>query len=153
MSFLYTNFSMWQRRLFVLLSCIALGTLVHGNYFHLFLKRQNCEECLSKAQCCSKWGFCGSGEEHCGPGCQAGPCTGHEHGKHHHDKSIITETIFRCAFPSLSDELLTRRLQGLRETGWSPANTEEAAVFLSHVSHETDGLRTYVEYCQQTGCK
>ncbi|KAJ1967528.1 hypothetical protein IWQ62_001802 [Dispira parvispora] len=26
--------------------------------------------------CCSGFGFCGSTEAHCGPGCQNGPCTG-----------------------------------------------------------------------------
>ncbi|CAF1512296.1 unnamed protein product, partial [Rotaria sp. Silwood1] len=24
----------------------------------------------------SKWGYCGTGPDYCGAGCQAGPCTG-----------------------------------------------------------------------------
>jgi len=31
--------------------------------------------CASFLECVSKWGFCGTGSEYCGDGCQAGPCT------------------------------------------------------------------------------
>jgi len=33
---------------------------------------QNCG-CASD-QCCSKYGYCGTGEDYCGAGCQSGPC-------------------------------------------------------------------------------
>ena len=36
---------------------------------------------------------------------------------------------------------------------WKPENAIEAAIFLAHVAHETDGLRTLVEYCSKDGSK
>ncbi|KAL6582302.1 hypothetical protein OROMI_006316 [Orobanche minor] len=34
---------------------------------------QNCG-CASEL-CCSQWGYCGTGNDYCGPGCQSGRCT------------------------------------------------------------------------------
>lgn len=33
---------------------------------------QNCG--CTADQCCSKWGFCGTGKDYCGTGCRSGPC-------------------------------------------------------------------------------
>jgi hypothetical protein len=30
--------------------------------------------CPNAGDCCSKWGFCGTTADHCGAGCQGGPC-------------------------------------------------------------------------------
>ena len=65
---------------------------------------------------------------------------------------IITKATFRCVFSELNETLLDQRFRGLKETKWTPVNKIEAAIFLAHVSHETDGLRTLVEYCQATNC-
>ncbi|KAL6292581.1 hypothetical protein ACE6H2_000723 [Prunus campanulata] len=35
---------------------------------------QNCG--CAPELCCSQYGYCGSSEDYCGPGCQQGPCTG-----------------------------------------------------------------------------
>jgi len=63
----------------------------------------------------------------------------------------INEDRFRCVFKDLDDGTRRQRFDGLRQSGWKPQNADEAAVFLAHVSHETDGLRTTTEYCAP-GC-
>ncbi|KAF7002366.1 hypothetical protein CFC21_017865 [Triticum aestivum] len=34
---------------------------------------QNCN--CPAGMCCSQWGYCGTGPDYCGAGCQSGPCT------------------------------------------------------------------------------
>lgn len=80
--------------------------------------------------------------------CQFGPCMNNSDGTY-----TITKTIFQCAFPLLNVTMLDARFQALRKSEWSSINKDDAAVFLSHVSHETNGLLTYIEYCQKTNCK
>ncbi|UJR06871.1 hypothetical protein I4U23_011160 [Adineta vaga] len=64
---------------------------------------------------------------------------------------IINEQTFACAFNTIDAGMRASRFNGLRESGWTPANKDEAAVFLAHVFHETDGLKTMREYCAP-GC-
>ena len=59
----------------------------------------------------------------------------------------INEERFRCVFEGLDDGTRRQRFDGLRQSGWNPKNVDEAAVFLAHVYHETDGLKTTTEYC------
>jgi hypothetical protein len=80
--------------------------------------------------------------------CHFGPCMINSNGTY-----IITKAIFQCAFPLLNVTMLDARFQALKKSEWSPINKDDAAVFLSHVSHETNGLLTYIEYCQKTNCK
>ncbi|UJR08619.1 hypothetical protein I4U23_012878 [Adineta vaga] len=122
------------------------------------LKRLTREICFCPPnECCSKWGYCGKTDEYCGINCQSGPCKNAtrkvqvKKNKEKQPDSNITVEIFACAFPKLDSGLRARRFQGLLEAmelmKWKPANGNEAAVFLSHVSHETDGLITLEEYC------
>jgi chitinase len=143
---------MSQRCLFVVLFLIAVTVIGNSKQFHVLQKRDNCASCTASAPCCSQYGFCGSTADYCGVGCQSGPCTGSSSEDDDNDNGtgIITKAIFRCAFPLLNASLLHRRFGGLKKTGWSPANIVAGAVFLAHVSHETDGLRTLVEYCAAT---
>ena len=99
--------------------------------------------CSDPNMCRSKWGHCGTGDEYCGDGCMGGPCSDSGSG----NSSIITEENFACVFNTIDDETRANRLNGLRNSGWKPMNTEEAVVFLSHVFHESDGLKTITEYC------
>lgn len=101
--------------------------------------------CSDVSMCKSKWGYCGHVDAYCGEGCQSGPCTNSSHNSDGGD--IINPTNFQCAFDTLNDETRAQRLDGLRQSGWKPQNTDEAAVFLAHVYHETDGLKTLIEYC------
>ena len=93
--------------------------------------------------CLSQWGYCGTTTEYCGEGCRGGPCTGP--GPSGGD--IINDQNFACAFNNLDGATRGQRLDGLRRSGYRPGNADEAAVFLAHVFHETDGLRTLTEYC------
>ena len=106
-------------------------------------------------ECCSKWGYCGTSDEYCGKGCQSGPCKRSSSGK---AKTFeITSEAFTCVFPSIDVDLRLQRFKGLIEAmdqmKWKPANDLEAAIFLSHVSHETDGLKTLIEYCAKQGSR
>lgn len=60
---------------------------------------------------------------------------------------IITDQNFACAFNTTNAATRKNRLDGLRKSGWAPFNKDEAAVFLAHVFHETDGLKVIREYC------
>ncbi|CAF0845390.1 unnamed protein product [Adineta steineri] len=136
-------------------------------------------ECPDTNMCKSKWGFCGYTEDYCGAGCKSGPCeqggksdgsettasqssgsvssasqsgvSGSSASQSGVSGSIINETNFQCAFNTLVSEIRTERFNGLKQSGWHAKNADEAAVFLAHVYHETDGLKTLVEYCAP-GC-
>lgn len=113
--------------------------------------------CPEANMCMSKWGYCGIGETYCGDGCTSGPCwSGNNGGNGNNgggsndnsgDGSIITEQNFACVFNTLDAGTRSSRLAGLRNSGWKPSNKDEAAVFLAHVFHESDGLKTIREYC------
>jgi len=146
-----------------LLLFIAIGLIhmIQGNateqeeaVLHHVERRQGCPD---GSMCRSQWGYCGTGGDYCGGGCTAGPCWsgggnpgggGHSGGG---DSSIINEQNFGCAFNTIDAGTRSNRFHGLRNSGWNPANKEEAAVFLAHVFHETDGLKVIREYCAP-GC-
>ena len=60
-------------------------------------------------------------------------------------------------FPHIDVDLRAQSFQGFQQAmelmKWKPINSTEAAIFLAHVSHETDGLKTLVEYCANQGSK
>lgn len=107
--------------------------------------------CADPNHCLSQWGYCGTGADYCGTGCQAGPCSSGGGQTGGGDNSIITEQNFACVFNTLDAGTRLSRFNGLKSSGWAPSNKDEAAVFLAHVFHETDGLKTIREYCAP-GC-
>ncbi len=115
--------------------------------------QSNCN--CSPYNCCSKWGYCGLTNGYCGEGCQSGPCK--TRFTRSHSNFTITSELFQCVFPTIDTNLRTRRLQGLseamREMKWQPINTVEAAIFLTHISYETDGLKTLSESCVEQKSK
>jgi hypothetical protein len=113
-------------------------------------KRQ--EACPDADMCKSQWGYCGTSSDFCGEGCTAGPCWNAVTEKpddsgEKGDENIINYENFACVFNTIDDEMRTNRFDGLKKSGWNPVNTDEAAVFLAHVFHETDGFKTDREYC------
>ncbi|KAG2721880.1 hypothetical protein I3843_02G086600 [Carya illinoinensis] len=52
----------------LVLVVILAGVLLPGN-----VKGQNCG-CQAN-ECCSQYGYCGTSNDYCGPGCKEGPCT------------------------------------------------------------------------------
>uniref|UniRef100_A0A6N2KBZ1 Chitin-binding type-1 domain-containing protein n=1 Tax=Salix viminalis TaxID=40686 RepID=A0A6N2KBZ1_SALVM len=51
---------------------VLLGVLIAGAV-PSYVVAQNCG--CAAAECCSRWGYCGTGDDYCGTGCQGGPCT------------------------------------------------------------------------------
>jgi chitinase len=141
--------------LFVICLC-AIFHEIKGGEHRGNLKRRIRSNCAcSKNECCSKYGYCGKKDAYCGKGCQSGPC------KSPPDTTYgnfnVTSEVFACIFPDIDADLRAHRYNGLTEAmdlmKWKPVNSTEAAVFLSHVSHETDGLKTLVEYCAKQNGK
>jgi hypothetical protein len=135
---------------------IFIGILLgktHANLSDQLLKlfkrliQSNCN--CSSYYCCSKWGYCGLTDGYCGEGCQSGPCKNRP--AKTHNSVTMTPEIFQCIFPDIDTNVRTRRFQGLTkamiEMKWKPANTVEEAIFLAHISYETDGLKTLAEDC------
>ena len=112
----------------------------HSKLNRLINRRATCPDAK---MCLSKWGYCGYTDDYCGVNCVSGPCksSGGTSG------DIINETNFQCVFNTIDSATRKQRLTGLQISGYKPKNADEAAVFLSHVFHETDGLKTLVEYC------
>ena len=139
-----TNESM---HIYFLLFCMVAGSIhiVGGMSSNREeMKRHHVERrqaCPDPNMCRSKWGYCGTGDDYCGDGCVAGPC------KNSTNSSIVTDGNFACVFNTIDDQTRANRLNGFRNCGWAPSNNDEAAVFLAHVFHETDGLKTLREYC------
>ena len=132
------------------LNAIRGNDVKEGHQAHHVERRQACAD---SSMCRSKWGYCGTGGSYCGDGCTAGPCWNGNGGgsgnggNNGGDGSIINDQAFGCAFNTIDAGTRAKRLTGLRNSGWKPANKDEAAVFLAHVFHETDGLKTIREYC------
>ena len=142
----------------ILIDQCASKNVFHRNETELkIIQRRNV--CPASAACLSKWGYCGSGEAYCGDGCLSGPCWnnqgqtgsgsigGSNNGGQNDNGQIINEANFACVFNTIDAGTRSSRLTGLRNSGWIPSNKDEAAVFLAHVFHETDGLKTIREYC------
>ena len=134
--------------------------IMHSTYFTLVLlgtvfsawsnplnREKRAQPCEDPTMCRSQWGYCGTDIEYCGKDCQAGPCLATNTEPTNAHSNIINEDNFACVFNTLDNETRSERFNGLVESGWQPANEEEAAVFLAHVFHETDGLQTIREYC------
>lgn len=110
---------------------------------------QNCG-CAS-GLCCSKFGYCGTGNAYCGDGCQAGPCysSGGSSGSVS-VADVVTQAFFdgiinqaagncegkhfytRAAFLSALNSY-----PGFGKDGSADQSKREIAAFFAHVTHET----------------
>lgn len=76
--------------LIVLLACILVGAALPE-----LVSGQSCG--CATDMCCSQYGYCGTGDDYCGTGCQAGPCTAAPTGPTPTDVSIsdiVTDAFF-----------------------------------------------------------
>jgi hypothetical protein len=119
--------------------------------------------CPDKNNCCSQFGFCGTGAPYCGNGCQAGPCTG---GTPPSPPSgggglgdILTRNLYEQLFPGhLSfysyDKLIeaSKLFPQFGTTGDSTTRKREIAAFAAHVTQETSGLKVIVEQTNDPYC-
>ncbi|CAF1591733.1 unnamed protein product, partial [Adineta steineri] len=103
-----------------------------------------CSPTCAPGLCCSKWGYCGSTSEYCNNKPEVGA-----------NDTSLTRKRFDCIFDQLDSGARDKRWQGLQEAlsmvQFQAQNRDELIMFLAHVSHETDGLKTYEEYCGQSG--
>ncbi|KAI7733170.1 hypothetical protein M8C21_012714 [Ambrosia artemisiifolia] len=98
--------------------------------------------------CCSQYGFCGTGAEYCGTGCQQGPCTTSTNNVD--VGSIVTDAFFNGIVNQASGDCAGRGfytratfLEALRNygqfgrTGSEDDSKREIAAFFAHATHET----------------
>ncbi|WVZ74693.1 hypothetical protein U9M48_022848 [Paspalum notatum var. saurae] len=108
---------------------------------------QNCG-CASD-QCCSKYGYCGTGSDYCGTGCQSGPCTAPAT-NNVSVASIVTPAFFDALTAQAADSCEAKgfytRDAFLAAAGYYPAfgrtgtvddSKRELAAFFGNANHET----------------
>jgi len=113
--------------------------------------------CADSNNCCSQYGYCGTGEPYCGNGCRAGPCTPPSGSGGLGD--ILTTNLYEQLFPGhLSfysyDKLIeaSKLFPQFGTTGDSNTRKREIAAFAAHVTQETSGLKAIVEQTKDTYC-
>ncbi|KAK1272961.1 Chitinase 3 [Acorus gramineus] len=102
--------------------------------------------CPSHILCCSQWGFCGTNDAYCGPGCQSGPCFGAV-------GSLVNLSLFNEMLKHRDDPICPARgfykyddflvsgnsFEGFSTTGDEDTRKREIAAFLAQTSHQTTG--------------
>ncbi|XP_075661905.1 endochitinase EP3-like [Castanea sativa] len=153
-----------------LLTLVLVGIL--AGFVPGYVKGQNCG-CAANL-CCSQFGFCGTGNAYCGPGCKEGPCTSGSPTTPSTNggsvANIVTQDFFnriinQAAASCAGKNFYTRAafLDALNSfnqfgnLGSSDDSKREIAAFFAHVTHET-GHFCYIEevngasqdYCDKT---
>ncbi|KVH91273.1 endochitinase EP3-like [Cynara cardunculus var. scolymus] len=128
---------------------------------------QNCN--CAQNLCCSKYGYCGTGDAYCGNGCQGGPCFQPPPTNNADIPGIVSPAFFNGIVAKATGNCLGRGfytrdafLNAVKSyprfgTSGSVADSKrEIAAFFAHVTHET-GFFCYREeidrsnkYCDQT---
>ncbi|KAI3430208.1 Chitin-binding type-1 domain-containing protein [Psidium guajava] len=154
-----------------LLNVLVVSGLIAG-FLPAHVFGQNCG-CAADL-CCSQYGYCGTGDEYCGAGCQSGPCsssstpTTPSSGASVAD--VVTDSFFNSiigqAAASCAGKNFYTRQAFLDAAGAYPefgtvgsadVSKREIAAFFAHVTHET-GHFCYIEeidgaskdYCDET---
>ncbi|PIN18440.1 putative chitinase [Handroanthus impetiginosus] len=142
--------SLFQKKCLLVLTLttlfLAAGTLVSG---------QNCG--CAPNLCCSRWGYCGSDNDYCGPGCQSGPCFAPSSTNGVVVADIVTDEFFnriadQAAQSCAGKGFYTRAAflealgsyQQFGRVGSVDDSKREIAAFFAHVTHETGHL-CYIE--------
>ncbi|XP_074581177.1 endochitinase EP3-like [Curcuma longa] len=115
---------------------------------------QNCG--CSANLCCSRFGYCGTGNDYCGDGCQQGPC----YSSPNNGASvagIVTQSFFDGIINQAASSCAGRRFYTrsgflaaadsypqFGRTGSTADSRREIAAFFAHVTHET-GHFCYIE--------
>ncbi|KAL0413874.1 UNVERIFIED_CONTAM: Endochitinase EP3 [Sesamum radiatum] len=125
---------------------LAAGTPVLG---------QNCG--CAPDLCCSQWGYCGTGNDYCGRGCQSGPCNAPPTSNGVSVPDIVTDQFFngivnQAAASCAGKGFYTHAafLEAVNSypqfgtVGSTDDSKREIAAFFAHVTHET-GHMCYIE--------
>ena len=109
--------------------------------------------CPDSNNCCSKWGYCGTGDAYCGEGCVAGPCTGGGGGGGGVTPpsgsglgATLTKSLYEQLFPGhlpfyAYDKLIeaAKAFPQFGTTGDEHTRKKEIAAFAAHIWQETSG--------------
>ncbi|XP_030942677.1 endochitinase EP3-like [Quercus lobata] len=153
-----------------LLTLVLVGIL--AGFVPGYVQGQNCS-CAANL-CCSQFGFCGTSNDYCGPGCKEGPCTSGSPTTRSTNGSSVADIVTQDFFNGIINQtnascagknFYTRAafldaLNSFNQFGnLSSANDSkrEIAAFFAHVTHET-GHFCYIEeingashdYCDKT---
>ncbi|XP_047977589.1 endochitinase EP3-like [Salvia hispanica] len=135
------------------------------------VKQASAQNCGCAADlCCSQWGYCGTGDDYCGRGCQSGPCNAPPSSNGVSVADIVTDAFFsgiadQAASSCAGKGFYTRSAfldalasyPGFGTVGSTDDSRREIAAFFAHVTHET-GHMCYIEeidgpskdYCDET---
>ncbi|PKI44461.1 hypothetical protein CRG98_035135 [Punica granatum] len=116
---------------------------------------QNCG-CASD-QCCSQWGYCGTGNDYCGTGCKSGPCYAAPATNTVSVPDIVTDEFFNGIIAQAADSCVGKSFYSRQafldalesypqfgRTGSVDDSKREIAAFFGQVTHET-GHFCYIE--------
>lgn len=137
------NFS--SRKQFIFLFALAIVVVVVPRT--ILAQTCGCAEDL----CCSRWGFCGTGNDFCGQGCQGGPCFSAPASS---NGGSVADVVSNAFFNGIADQaastcegkgFYTRAnfLEALQSypnfgtMGSTDDSKREIAAFFAHVTHET----------------
>lgn len=129
-----------------------LTILLVGALFGAAVNAQNCG-CDSNL-CCSRHGYCGTGDDYCGDGCQSGPCYSSGGSPPAVGGSSVADIVTQAFFDRIINQaaascagknFYTRAafidaLNSFSEfgnTGSADGTKREVAAFFAHVTHET----------------
>jgi hypothetical protein len=121
--------------------------------------------CPDSNNCCSQWGYCGTGPPYCGTGCISGPCTpgGGDSTPTPSGGSglgaTLTKSVYEQLFPGhlefyAYDKLIeaAKSFPKFGTTGDQNTKKKEIAAFAAHVWQETSGLKKIREDNQGDYC-
>uniref|UniRef100_A0A6N2LVX4 chitinase n=1 Tax=Salix viminalis TaxID=40686 RepID=A0A6N2LVX4_SALVM len=130
-----------------ILLTITLAIVLAGALPKNAVEAQNCG-CAANL-CCSKFGYCGTGNEYCGTGCRQGPCIASPSGSGS-VADIVTPGFFNgiinqapagCAGKSFYTRnaflSAVNSYPQFGKLGSAEASKREIAAFFAHVTHET----------------
>lgn len=130
---------------------LSLTVLLIGILAGAFPRGAVAQNCGCAADlCCSRWGYCGTGDDYCGTGCQQGPCNPAQTPNNVSVAGIVTEQFFNgiigqadasCEGKNFYSR--ARFLEALNSfsqfgrIGTEEESKREIAAFFAHVTHET----------------
>ncbi|CAA7404542.1 unnamed protein product [Spirodela intermedia] len=137
---------------------LLILALLAAAFAGLFLDSAAAQNCgCSSDLCCSRWGYCGTGSDYCGTGCQEGPCEAPPPTNAVVVSDIVTEAFFNgiigkaaadCAGKSFYSRSAFLQALGsyprFGTVGTEDDSKREIAAFFAHVTHET-GSFCYIE--------
>ncbi|GLJ22843.1 hypothetical protein SUGI_0430490 [Cryptomeria japonica] len=126
------------------------------------IERKRWRNCgCSSNLCCSKWGYCGTGDDYYGTGCKEGPCTTTPTPSTPSTGGAVSSIISKDFFDAILNAVdsscagksfytydgfiqAANAYSGFGTTGSSDDAKRELAAFFAHVTHET-GSFCYIE--------